>query len=223
MVSFIYQFCKEAICRCYMKKGLVIILILMAVLATVVLAQSETIPTVPRMTNFMGDNVHIIRVQELSEKLDGQITTLDTKLAELETKLAELEQIKTDMNRPVDISTTGYAAQLEVINSQMQDIKSSVNDLNDIKQELKAQSAEQPKADSTALYIVGLLAVNAVLLVATIFTFTSKKPKEKPIKTVHEYVARSLDEGADEHDIKQELLKKGWLTKDIEKVFEEVK
>lgn len=205
-----------------MKKGLTFILILI-VLATFVLAQEGT-PTVPRMTNFMGDNVHIIRVQELSEKLDGQITTLDTKLAELETKLNELEQIKVNMDRPIEVSTTGYAAQLDVINSQMQDIRTSVNDLNSIKQELKAQPAtEQPKKDNTPIYITGLLAVNAVLLVATIFTFSSRKPKEKSIKTVHEYIARSLDEGVDEHDIKQELLTKGWSTKDIEKVFEEIK
>ncbi|MEM4263877.1 MAG: hypothetical protein QW666_03210 [Candidatus Woesearchaeota archaeon] len=206
-----------------MKKGLLFTLILMTALATVVLAQSDSIPTIPRMTNFMGDNVHIIRVQELSEKLDNQIATLDTKLNELETKLAELEQIKSNMNRPMDISTTGYAAQLEVINSQMQDIKSSMDELNSIKQEIKAQKAEQPKKDTTAIYIVGLLAINAVLLVATIYTFAARKPKEKPIKTVHEYVARNLDEGVDEHEIKQELLKKGWSTKEIEKVFEEIK
>jgi prefoldin subunit 5 len=204
-----------------MKKGLISILILI-VLATIVAAQEDTAaPTVPRMTNFMGDNIHIIRVQELSEKLDGQITTLDTKLAELETKLNELETIKSNMGKPMEISTTGYAAQLEIINSQMQDIKTSVNDLNEVKNELQAKP-EPVKKDSTAIYLVGLLAVNAVLLVATIFTFTSRKPKEKQIKTVHEYIAQSLDSGVDEHEIKQELLTKGWSTKDIEKVFSEI-
>lgn len=205
-----------------MKKGLILILIL-TVLATVVVAQQDIAPTVPRMTNFMGDNVHIIRVQELSAKLDGQITTLDAKLAELETKLNELEQIKSNMNRPIEVSTTGYAAQLDVINSQMQEIKTSVNDLNEVKKELDAKPAEAQNKDSTAVYIVGLLAINAVLLVVTLLTFTSRKPKEKQIKTVHEYIAQSLDSGVDEHEIKQELLTKGWSTKDIEKVFSEIK
>ena len=204
-----------------MKKGLILILIL-TVLATVVAAQQDIAPAVPRMTNFMGDNVHIIRVQELSEKLDGQITTLDARLLELETKLNELEQIKANMGRPIEVSTTGYAAQLDGINSQMQEIKTSVNDLNEVKKELDAKPAEAQNKDSTAVYIVGLLAINAVLLVATIFTFTSRKPKEKQIKTVHEYIAQSLDSGVDEHEIKQDLLKKGWSTKDIEKVFSEI-
>lgn len=221
MISFIYQFYKKGECRDYMKKGLISILILI-VLATVVVAQQDTVPKVPRMTDFMGDNVHIIRVQELSEKLDGQITSLDAKLAEMEAKLNELEQIKSNMNRPIEVSTTGYAAQLDVISSQMQEIKTSVNDLNEIKKELQAAPAGTPKKDSTAVYIVGLLAINAVLLVATIFTFTSRKPKEKQIKTVHEYIAQSLDSGVDEHEIKQELLTKGWSTKDIEKVFSEI-
>ena len=206
-----------------MKKGLILILIL-TVLATVVAAQQDIAPAVPRMTNFMGDNVHIIRVQELSEKLDGQITTLDARLLELETKLNELEQIKANMGRPIEVSTTGYAAQLDGINSQMQEIKTSVNDLNEIKEELRARRpAETPKTDSTPVYIVGLLAINAVLLVVTLLTFTSRKPKEKQIKTVHEYIAQSLDSGVDEHEIKQELLTKGWSTKDIEKVFSEIK
>ncbi len=205
-----------------MKKGLILILIL-TVLATVVAAQQDTVPAVPRMTNFMGDNVHIIRVQELSAKLDGQITTLDARLLELETKLNELEQIKANMGRPIEVSTTGYAAQLDGINSQMQEIKTSVNDLNEVKKELDAKPAEAPKKDSTAVYIVGLLAINAVLLVVTLLTFTSRKPKEKQIKTVHEYIVQSLDSGVDEHEIKQELLTKGWSTKDIEKVFSEIK
>jgi len=205
-----------------MKKGLILILIL-TVLATVVAAQQDIAPAVPRMTNFMGDNVHIIRVQELSEKLDGQITTLDARLLELETKLNELEQIKANMGRPIEVSTTGYAAQLDGINSQMQEIKTSVNDLNEVKKELDAKPAEAQNKDSTAVYIVGLLAINAVLLVVTLLTFTSRKPKEKQIKTVHEYIAQSLDSGVDEHEIKQELLTKGWSTKDIEKVFSEIK
>lgn len=204
-----------------MKKGMIFALLLLA-FAAIVFAQEDT-PSVPRMTNFMGDNVHIIRVQELSEKLDGQIGTLDSKLADLDSKLNELEQIKSNMNRPVEVSTTGFASQLSSINSEISDIKSSVNELNQIKSEMQQAQPVQQKTSNTPLYIAGLLSINAVLLVATIYTFTARKPKEKPIKTVHEYVARSLDEGTDEHEIKQELLKKGWLTRDIEKVFEEVK
>jgi len=50
-----------------------------------------------------------------------------------------------------------------------------------------------------------------------------RRPKDRPIKTVHEYIAHSLDSGVSEHEIKHELLKKGWTTKEISSAFKEIK
>ena len=126
-----------------MKKGLLIAVILL-MLATCVLAVTEE-KLVPRRTNFMGDNVHIILIQDLSEKLDTQIATLDVKLTEMETKLNELEQIKSNLNKPVEVSTTGLATQYNSINSEIRDIRTSINELNALKQELKEP---EPKKDN---------------------------------------------------------------------------
>ncbi|MBW3004354.1 hypothetical protein KY310_00790 [Candidatus Woesearchaeota archaeon] len=207
-----------------MKKRVLIIL-MTVLLASFVYAQDTIprtdsvtdLPKIERQTNFMGDNVHILLVEDLAERMGVQVEELDSKLIEMQQKIDDLEQMKSTMQQGT--KATGYAIQLNEINSELTGLRQSINEIKN------AQAIAQPEVKENSnlgAYIIALLGFNGILLILVTGLIIHKKAQKEPTKTLHEYIAHCLDDGETQKEIKEDLLSQGWTSQQIEKAFKEI-
>jgi hypothetical protein len=206
-----------------MKKRVLIILITV-LLASFVCADKiprtdsvTDLPKIERQTNFMGDNVHILLVEDLAERMGVQVEELDVKLIEMQQKIDDLEQMKSNLQQGT--KATGYAVQLNAINGELTELRKSIHDIKN------AQAIAEPEVKESSnlgAYILALLGFNGILLILVTGLIIHKKAQKEPTKTLHEYVAHCIDDGETKEEIKQDLLSQGWTSEQIEKAFKEI-
>ncbi|MBW3002662.1 hypothetical protein KY338_05895 [Candidatus Woesearchaeota archaeon] len=207
-----------------MKKRVLIILITV-LLASFVYAEDAIprtdsvtdLPKIERQTNFMGDNVHILLIEDLAEKMGVQVEELDLKLVEMQNKIEDLEQMKSNMQQGT--KATGYAIQLNEINGELTELRKSIHDIKN------AQAIAEPEVKENSnlgAYIIALLGFNGILLILVTGLIIHKKAQKEPTKTLHEYIAHCVDDGETQKEIKEDLLSQGWTSQQIEKAFKEI-
>jgi len=207
-----------------MKKRVLIILITV-LLASFVCAEDAIqrtdsvtdLPKIDRQTNFMGDNVHILLIEDLAEKMGVQVEELDTKLIEMQQKIEDLEQMKSNLQQGT--KATGYAVQLNAINSELTELRKTIHDIKNAK---AVAEPEVEKGSNLGAYIIALLGFNGILLILVTGLIIHKKAQKEPTKTLHEYVAYCVDDGETKEEITQDLLSQGWTSEQIEKAFKEI-
>ena len=205
-----------------MKKRVLLILMTVLFASLVYAADSmpltdsvTDLPKIERQTNFMGDNVHILLIEDLAEKMGVQVEELDQKLLEMQQRIDELEQMKSSMS---GIKTTGHAVQLNTINTELGDLRQSVNDIKQLNTEMKMEKDES----SLGGYIMLLLGLNGSLLIIVSGIIIKKSTQKEQTRTLHEYIANCLDAGESEEEIKEDLLSEGWPEERIEKALDEL-
>ncbi len=206
-----------------MKKRVLIIL-LTVLLASFVCAEGTPrtdsmtdLPKIERQTNFMGDNVHILLIEDLAERMGVQVEELDVKLIEMQQKIEELERIKSASQGST--RATGYAIQLNELNGELTEMRRSINEIKN------AQVVAQPEAKKNSnlgAYIMALLGFNGILLILVTGLIIHKKAQKEPTKTLHEYIAHCVDDGETKKEIKEDLLTQGWPSGQIDKAMKEV-
>ncbi len=175
------------------------------------------LPKIERQTNFMGDNVHILLIEDLAERMGVQVEELDVKLIEMQQKIEELERIKSTAQGST--RATGYAVQLNEINSDLTELRKSMNEIKN------AQAVAQPevkKSSNLGAYIMALLGFNGILLILVTGLIIHKKAQKEQTKTLHEYIAHCIDDGETKKEIKEDLSSQGWPSGQIEKAFKEI-
>jgi len=207
-----------------MKKRSLIAIVTVILLASLVYAQQDSIPRtysvtdmpkIERQTNFMGDNVHILLIEDLAEKMGVQVEELDLKLVEMQQKIEELEKMKTTLQS--GSRATGLAVQLNEINSELTDLRRSVNDIK----EVKSQMPEE-EGSNIGAYIIALLGFNGILLILMTGLVIHKNTQKEQTKTLHEYIANCLESGETKQEIKKDLVSEGWASEQVEKAFKEI-
>ncbi|MBD3303796.1 hypothetical protein GF343_01500 [Candidatus Woesearchaeota archaeon] len=211
-----------------MKKRVLIILITV-LLASFVCAEDlpsierdttvgDELPRIPRKTNFLGDNVHILLIEDLAEKMGVQVEELDTKLIEMQQKIEDLEQMKSGMQQGT--KATGHAVQLNAINGELSELRKSIHEIKNAK--AVAEPEVKKKSSNLGAYIIALLGFNGILLILVTGLIIHKKAQKEPTKTLHEYIANCIDDGETEKEIKEDLSAQGWTSEQIEKAMKEV-
>lgn len=205
-----------------MKKRVLIILITV-LLASFVCADKiprtdsvTDLPKIERQTNFMGDNVHILLIEDLAEKMGVQVEELDQKLIEMQERINELERIKTA--QPAT-RATGNAIQMTEVNTELRDLRKTMSEIKN------AQATAQPKQEKSSnlgAYILALLGFNGVLLILVTGLILHKSTKKEQTRTLHEYIADCLEYGETREQIKKELMSEGWPSEQVEKAFREI-
>ena len=210
--------------RDIMKKRVLIILITV-LLASFVCAEGiprtdsvTDLPKIERQTNFMGDNVHILLIEDLAEQMGVQVEELDVKLIEMQQKIEELESMKSSMQQGT--KATGYAVQLNSINGELTGLRQSINEIKNA--QTIAPPQEVKKASNLGAYIMALLGFNGILLILVTGLIIHKKAQKEPTKTLHEYIAHCVDDGETKKEIKEDLLAQGWPSGQIDKAIKEV-
>jgi len=162
-----------------MKKRVLIILITV-LLASFVCAESiprtdsvTDLPKIERQTNFMGDNVHILLIEDLAEQMGVQVEELDVKLIEMQQKIEELETMKSTMQQGT--KATGYAIQLNDINGELTGLRKSINE---IKNAQVVAPPEVKKSSNLGAYIMALLGFNGILLILVTGLIIHKKAQK---------------------------------------------
>lgn len=206
-----------------MKKRVLIILITV-LLASFVYAEGiprtdsvTDLPKIERQTNFMGDNVHILLIEDLAEQMGVQVEELDVKLIEMQQKIEELERIKSTVQGST--KATGYAVQLNNINGELTGLRKSINEIQNAQ---VVALPEVKKESNLGVYIMALLGFNGILLILVTGLIIHKKAQKEPVKTLHEYIAHCVDDGETKKEIKEDLLAQGWPSEQIEKAIKEV-
>lgn len=214
-----------------MKKRVLIILITAVLLAGFVYAQQEKIPRtdsvtklpkIERQTNFMGDNVHILLVEDLAKKMGVQVEELDQKLIEMQEKIEELERIKTTMQsaRPTGYAT-GSAVQINDLNTELAALRKSINDIKNAQATAVPQKSQE-SSSNLGLFILLLLGLNGILLVLVTGLVVHNKAQKEQTKTLHEYIAQCLESGDTRQEIKKDLISEGWSSEQVEKAMKEI-
>lgn len=207
-----------------MKKRLLITLVTVILLASFAYAQQDSIPRtdsvtdlpkIERQTNFMGDNVHILLIEDLAEKMGVQVEELDLKLLDMQQKIEELEKMKTSMQG--SSRATGLAVQLNEINSELTDLRRSVNDIKKVKSQMPEE-----EGSNIGAYIIALLGFNGILLILMTGLVIHKHTQKEQTKTLHEYIANCQEAGETKQEIKKDLVSEGWSSEQIEKAFKEI-
>lgn len=211
-----------------MKKRLLFTLVIVILLASFVCASDlptiprdntvgEELPRIPRKTNFLGDNVHILLIEDLAAQMGVQVEELDSKLIEMQEKIEELEEMKSNMQGGT--KTTGLAIQLNEINSELGNLRHSVNEIKQAKSQVPA---DQQKQSNLGAYILVLLGLNGALLIVVSGLMLRKSLQKEQTKTLHEYIANSIEYGENKENIKKELMSEGWPSEQIDKAFKEI-
>ncbi|MBW2986060.1 hypothetical protein KY333_01690 [Candidatus Woesearchaeota archaeon] len=209
-----------------MKKRLLFTLAIVILLASFVCASDlptiprdntvgDELPRIPRKTNFLGDNVHILLIEDLAAQMGVQVEELDSKLIEMQQKIEELENMKSNMQGGT--KTTGLAIQLSEINSELGNLRQSVNDINQAKTQVEVK-----KQSNLGGYILVLLGLNGVLLIFVSGMVLKKSMRKEQAKTLHEYIADSLEYGEKKEVIKKDLMSEGWSSEQINKAMKEL-
>lgn len=209
-----------------MKKRLLIAIVAVILIASFVYASDlpaiprdntvgEELPRIPRKTNFLGDNVHILLIEDLAKQMGVQVEELDQKLLEMQQKIEDLEKMKSTMQS--SSKATGLAVQLNEINSELTDLRRSVNDIKEVKQQMPEE-----KGSNVGAYILALLGFNGILLILVTGLVIHKHTQKEQTKTLHEYIANCLDSGETKQEIKKDLISEGWASEQVEKAFKEI-
>ena len=208
-----------------MKKRVLIIL-LTVLLASFVCAEGiertdsvTKLPKIERQTNFLGDNVHILLIEDLAEKMGVQVDELDLKLTEMQTKIEDLERMKTTMTAS---KATGQAVQMTAINNDLSELQSSINEIKQAQKMQTVQEQKTEKQSNLGAYIMALLGFNGILLVLVLGLVIHKQTAKEQTKTLHEYIANCIETGETKQEIKKDLMSEGWPSEQIEKAFNEL-
>ncbi len=118
--------------------------------------------TIPRYTDFPLDNVHILRLQEASKSLGGNVSELKEEMLQFQEKRSE--EIAKLENQVSELKTT--------LNSQVREIKIGVDELSDKQPEIEMPASANTK---TPDYVIFLAIINIVLVALIIILFVMLK------------------------------------------------
>lgn len=207
-----------------MKKGVLIVITVL--LASFAGAQQinydDHAAVMQRYTSVETDNVHIVRIKNIADQLEGELDGLQTDIGTLRSQVDELNAVKADLRK----EDPALALQLEEINTKLALMDKNINEVKQVRYEPVVEEPHYFGLSSMPL----LLVLFAILL--TSFAVGSamarvKKKKDEPKKAqpanVETYIERCLDDNESPHDIKHGLVISGWEPTDIEHAFQKVR
>lgn len=199
-----------------MKRGLLILLLLAAVACA---------SSIPRYNDFPLDNIHILRLQEASRSLGGNVSEL---------KVQQQVYHEQQQKNLADLRANMRAFQTSML-SQMNQIRNTVKNAS-ITAAVPVETIPAPppppvieKEEGIPPYFIALLGLNIFLLIVVIILIfwlrEQYQTHEKKLKKDHihpapdklvDYVQSELDSGISTHDVRLELAGKGWSPSMIE-------
>jgi len=212
-----------------MKKRIVLILLLLATLAYAQMPYDSVYPNassdmITRYSNMPLDNIHILRIQEASRNLGGNVSLLRGDLRTYEEKHSadqikqaqELSQLKSNMDgfqRTVLVQLSGLQTNLE----RMSGKATATPEIN------------YPAQVNLPPYVIFLIGLNIFLLIIVIIlifwlreqyyvhkeTHTEEHIHPAPAELIN-YVKHQFEHDKKIHDIRMELIAKGWTPSVIE-------
>jgi len=202
-----------------MKKRLLLLALL---LATVVSAQDgikAAAPEIPRYTDFPLDNIHILRLQEASVSLGGNVSELRSEnKAWQEQRSGEISQIQ----GAFDSFQRSMLAQVSQLQSTVEGLERKVDGMQRPALEIPAEIRFPP-------YMIILLGANIFLLVLIVILIfwlreqyyvhreTHKEEHIHPApQELINYVKHQFEHDKQLKDIRMSLAEKGWTPSIIE-------
>ena len=181
---------------------------------------------IQRYTSVETDNVHIVRIKNIADKLETELDGLQSDISILRAQVSELDQVKSELQR----EDPRLAIKLDQINSKLAIIDSDIQQVQEITYRAPIP-IETPKFERPSYFGLQsaplLLVLFALLLtsfaVGSAMAKIQKKKASKPSSDVEKFVEDSLAEKEKVHDIKHQLLISGWELSDIEHAFQKVK
>lgn len=204
-----------------MQKRLVVIVLLLSLAAFAAEnLESDFEPGIPRYHDFPLDNIHILRLQDAASALGGNVSLLKNDLHTYETQRSrEIQELRDSVNR-----VEGR------LMSQIQGMQAAIDVAAQNRPNVDVPA---PPQQGMPVYLVVLIGINifllliiAVLVVFLLEQHRKQKPKKDDAKKndehIHpapkeliEYVSKQLSKKS-VHDIRMELLQKGWMPSIIE-------
>ena len=193
-------------------------------LATAVFAQdgvqSNYTKTIPRYDDFPLDNIHIVRLQQATTSLGGNVSALQSDLRTYEEmRSREISELRGS----VDSFQRSLVAQMSVLQQSIDALANRVD------REKPAPEIALPAEIKFPPYLIVLLGVNVFLLVLVIILIFWLREQYYVHREVHTeehihpappeligFVKHQLEHNKKLHDIRMELASKGWTPSIIE-------
>ncbi len=182
-----------------------------------------------RSTNLPTENVHIAAQQEATVVSMEQLSTLTSKIEQFQN---ELNSIRTAS----ESQRTDTATQLSAMNRELGAIKSSIEGLKVMQQQLSEikPELEKPQEIIPPMSLVMLSIANAILLILVIvlifwlkaqFKATEKEAHLEEHSMIHltDFIREAMHKGASLAEIRRRLVEKGWSNEKIDDAIQEVR
>ena len=211
-----------------MKKGIVTLLVLLALLSTFAQAYA-TGGQIPRIQTFPAERTATAKqeappVQEkttATDQLSQTISELQLKIDSLKT---QVDQVKTDLGSS-ETRTQGQVSELSNAISTMKTTVDGLGDLRLLRTEIPPL-LEEPREIITPKELIYLSVANIVLLaIILILLFSGRRKKSLEAHShpeLNDYIKQHLKKGIAPTTIRQQLLSHDWDVSDINEAFKEV-
>ena len=179
----------------------------------------------PRYNDFPLDNIHILRLQEASRSLGSNVSLMREDL-----RLFEQQQIREVQNLQTSIAAVEQSlrTQIAAVQNDVQAVSREVRTLQN-GGEINVNAADTPEY---ILFFLGFITL-LVLIVIMLLIWSAEKQKQQsrihddkyghvPVHLV-EYVASQLKKKRNLHDLKLELVGKGWTPSVVDHAVDIVK
>jgi len=211
-------------------------LLLVLLLATAVFAgenlDSNFTRTTPQYNDFPLDNIHILRLQEASTSLGGNVSELKREMAifqeQRSREIITLQSTVDNYQRTIMAQIAGLQNSVDRLASRLDNAADKISGA-----QVADPEVQEPTTITFPPYMTILLGVNLFLLVLVIILIfwlreqyhTHKETKQDiPIgEHIHPappeliaYVSNQFERGKKLHDIRMELAGKGWTPSIIE-------
>ncbi|MEM4247087.1 MAG: hypothetical protein QXR48_03625 [Candidatus Woesearchaeota archaeon] len=193
---------------------------------SVIYGQSQGIV---RSTSLPTENVHIEAQQQATIASLEQMTALQNKIEDVTRQVENLKVVAENQR-------TETSSQLGNINRELGAIKSSINSLQGIQQQVSElkPTLEQPREIIPPMSLTLLSVANAILLIIVIVLIFWLKAQWKAAETeshieehsmIHltDFIREAMHKGASLTEIRRRLLQKGWSESKIDDAIQEVR
>jgi len=204
-----------------MKKGVFAVILLL--LAGFVGAQQTNYDdheeVMKRFTYVETDNVHIVRIKNIADKLEGELDGLQSEITTLKAEVNELNSIKAEIRK----EDPAVANKLDEINAKLSLMDSNIKKVKEVKviQPVVMEPPSYFGYDSLPL-LVGLFVI-LLTSVAVGSAMMKIQPKKETLSEVESFIEKSLSKKHKVHHIKHNLLVSGWKPSEIEHEFKKLK
>jgi hypothetical protein len=185
--------------------------------------------TIVRSTSLPGENVHI-------EAQEAEIMASTVQMGEVQAKLAAVEQQLGDVKVSSENQRSEAMSQLNLINRELGAIKSSVDGLRVMQQQLSEirPALEQPQEIIPPLSLTMLSVANLILLiVAIVLMFWLRNQYKATTKDAHleehaqihltDFIREAMHKGASLGEVRRRLVQRGWSEGKIDEAIQEVR